>query len=55
MSEKEGEKSPKLRGNKNTNKALLDHLDYDIMAVQKDDLIDRILKDRNFIIRKPTD
>ena len=41
MSGKEGGKTTKTRGSKNRNKALLDHLVYDVMAVQEDDPLDK--------------
>ena len=52
MAGKEGGKSHKRRSNEAKNIAILDHLVCSVMAVEEDDPMDKILKNKNYTIRK---
>ena len=52
MPEKEHKKSPKIRNSKEKNKQLLEHLVYNVLCVEENDPMDKLLKCKTCTIRK---
>ena len=55
MPAKEQIKSPKTRNSKEKNKQLLEHLVYNVLCVEENDPMDKMLKCKTCTIRKPFD
>ena len=55
MSGKQQAKSPKTRNSKERNKQLLEHLVYNVLCVEENDPMDKLLKCKTCTIRKPFD
>ena len=55
MPAKEQIKSPKTRNSKEKNKQLLEHLVYNVLCVEENDPMDKMLKCKTCTIRKPYD
>ena len=52
---KDQTKSPKTRSAKEKNKQLLEHLVYNVLCVEENDPMDKMLKCKTCTIRKPYD